>query len=179
MDTLRPGDCHVYDVGAFSMWACAAGIVREPGSFLIPHNVYPLGYAIPGAIGALMRGTRERVVAVCGDGGFVASLASLPTAAEHDLTIVVLDDGGMDIIRQRQVERGLSTQTSHLPRTDPVALGRGCGIESVCVDRREDLAAQLEGAGRGALLVHCRLERGPGTMGALDGNNFKVRDGSG
>ncbi|MDP6626919.1 MAG: thiamine pyrophosphate-dependent enzyme, partial [Methanopyri archaeon] len=105
MDTLRPGDCHVYDVGSFSMWACAAGTVREPGSFLMPHNIYPLGYAIPAAIGALMRRTRERVVAVCGDGGFVASLASLPTAAEHDLTIVVLDDGGMDIIRQRQVER--------------------------------------------------------------------------
>lgn len=174
MDTLRPGDCHVYDLGAFSMWACAAGTVREPGSFLMPHNVYPLGYAIPGAIGALMRGTRERVVAVCGDGGFIASLATLPTAAERDLTIVVLDDGGMDIIRQRQDERGLSTLTSHLPRTDPVALARGCGIESVRVDRREDLAAQLEGAGRGPLLVHCRLERGPSVLGPLDGNNCEL-----
>jgi len=179
MDNLRPGDCHVYDVGAFSMWACNAGTIREPGAFLMPHNVYPLGYAIPAAIGALMRGTRRRVVAVCGDGGFIASLATLPNAAEHDLTIVVLDDGGMDLIRQRQDERGLSTLTSNLPRTDPIAMARGCGIESVRIDSREDLSAQLEGAGHGPLLVHCQLEHGPGVLGALEGNNFKVRDGSG
>lgn len=145
----------------------------------MPHNVYPLGYAIPAAIGALMRGTRRRVVAVCGDGGFIASLATLPNAAEHDLTIVVLDDGGMDLIRQRQDERGLSTLTSNLPRTDPIAMARGCGIESVRIDSREDLSAQLEGAGHGPLLVHCQLEHGPGVLGALEGNNFKVRDGSG
>ncbi len=71
-------------------------------------SVYPVGAAIgsglPLAIGAALGAGGRKVVAMCGDGGFVLSLAELWTAVQEnaDVVFLVMNDRGYGVIKHIQ-----------------------------------------------------------------------------
>ncbi|HSC91003.1 MAG TPA: thiamine pyrophosphate-binding protein [Gaiellaceae bacterium] len=81
--------------------------VLEPRTLLVPADFQSMGFGLPAAIGAAHATPGRPVVAVVGDGGFALSGLELLTAVRDrlPLTVVVLVDGHLGLIRLEQLAR--------------------------------------------------------------------------
>ncbi|MBI4257831.1 MAG: thiamine pyrophosphate-binding protein [Thaumarchaeota archaeon] len=88
-DTVVTGD-----VGNVKAWLEAYLATRVPCRYLGAGSWGAMGFAIPAAIGAKALHPDGKVVAVCGDGGFLMSCMELATIAENrmKMVVVVLND---------------------------------------------------------------------------------------
>ena len=100
---LGPADILLSDVGAHKMWVARYYQCHEPNTCLISNGFCSMGFALPGAMGAKLALPERRVLAVCGDGGFLMNVQELETAKRLGVNIVV---GRLDRRRLRadQVE---------------------------------------------------------------------------
>lgn len=105
---------------------------RRPNRFLYPAGYGTLGYAIPAAIGAVLAGEVDRVVAVTGEGGMLFSVQELATAAELGLPVVtiVFTNGGYQEIRDGMDSAGIAPVGVSFTAPDFVSLARGFRIEA-------------------------------------------------
>ena len=101
----EPGDVIVSDTGCALAWTCQAFEFKEGQRLLHPFNQTPMGYGLPGAIGAHYA-TGKRVICITGDGSIQMAIAELSTIAGHNLPIkiVLLDNKGHAMCRQTQRE---------------------------------------------------------------------------
>ena len=102
---LAPEDLLISDVGAHKLWVARFWEAKEPNTVLISNGFAAMGFALPAAIAAALalRG-RRKVVAICGDGGFLMNVQELETARRLGLPFVVLvwSDGGYGLIEMHQ-----------------------------------------------------------------------------
>jgi acetolactate synthase-1/2/3 large subunit len=93
---LAPDDIVVSDVGAHKVWVARLYQAYEPNTVIISNGFAAMGIAVPGAIAAKLVHTDRKVVALCGDGGFLMNSQELETAKRIGANIVVViwrDDG--------------------------------------------------------------------------------------
>lgn len=78
--------------------------VQHGSKFLFPGMSLALGYGVPAAIGVRLANASGRVIAFCGDGGFLMSSAELATAARYalDLVFIVVNDNAYGTIKTNQ-----------------------------------------------------------------------------
>ncbi len=77
-------DIVVSDVGATKMWIARHYDCYEPNTCLISNGFASMGFSIPGAFAQNFFIRRTKVLAVCGDGGFMMNSQELETAVrEH------------------------------------------------------------------------------------------------
>jgi acetolactate synthase-1/2/3 large subunit len=97
-------DILLSDVGAHKMWISRYYQADEPNTVLISNGFCSMGFALPGAIGAKLACPERRVLAICGDAGFLMNLQDLETAVRLKLNIVVMvwADGGYGLIKWKQ-----------------------------------------------------------------------------
>ena len=95
----------VLDSGLHQQLARRYHRVLTPRGLLAPSDFQSMGFGIPAAIGAALSAPRRSIVALVGDGGFVASGLDLATAVRErvPLTVIVFVDGALGLIRQQQV----------------------------------------------------------------------------
>jgi len=108
----------------------------------------PVGYAIPAAIGAVLEQPRRQVVAVCGDGGLLASLQDLQTLAYHRLGIalVVFNNSGYGLLKdfQNQACGGRHEATGRLYSLPDLArIAAAFAIEYRRIEHVEQIGADL------------------------------------
>lgn len=129
----EPGEIIVCDTGCAIAWTCQAWEFKEGQRLLHPWNQTPMGYALPGAIGAHYA-TGRRVICITGDGAIMMSIGELATIAGNNLPIkiVLLNNKGHAMCRQSQREwmGGTYPSTSiegglRFPRFDACAMGFG------------------------------------------------------
>jgi acetolactate synthase-1/2/3 large subunit len=93
---LDPEDIVVSDVGAHKVWVARLYQAYEPNTVIISNGFAAMGIAVPGAIGVKLVHPDRKVVALCGDGGFLMNSQELETAKRIGANIVVViwrDDG--------------------------------------------------------------------------------------
>ena len=106
---LGPHDIVVSDVGAHKVWLARLYPTYEPNTVVISNGFAAMGIALPGAIAAKLVHPDRRVVALCGDGGFLMNSQELETARRigANITVVVWRDEGDGLIDwKQQVEFG-------------------------------------------------------------------------
>ncbi|HEY0671319.1 MAG TPA: thiamine pyrophosphate-binding protein, partial [Longimicrobiales bacterium] len=121
-----------------------------PRQFLAPVDFSCMGYAIPAAIGAKLGRPEKPVVALAGDGALLMTGLEMITAATLQLPIVVvvLRDRELAQIAQFQ-QTALSRKTSsELGDYDASALFHALGVQTLRLDRNEDIESCLRDAGR-------------------------------
>ena len=74
----RTSSCR--DVGAHKIWVARLYQAYEPNTVIISNGFAAMGIAIPGAIAAKLVHPDRKVVALCGDGGFLMNSQELETA---------------------------------------------------------------------------------------------------
>jgi acetolactate synthase-1/2/3 large subunit len=160
---LRPGDVVVSDASFSAGWVAAHVPARRAArDFLFARGLGGLGYALPAALGASVARPEDRVVTVCGDGGFSYALGELATHAQMGSRSVhvVLNNGSLGWLAmwQRIFFDGLR-QSVDLERegSSPnfADVGRALGCAGFHAERPEDVAAALDAAfdaGRAAVV---------------------------
>jgi acetolactate synthase-1/2/3 large subunit len=93
---LGPDDIVVSDVGAHKVWVARLYQAYEPNTVVISNGFAAMGISLPGAIAAKLVHPERKVVALCGDGGFLMNAQELETAKRIGAAVVVVvwrDDG--------------------------------------------------------------------------------------
>ena len=143
---LGPDDVLLSDVGAHKMWVARYYQCHEPNTCLIPNGFCSMGFALPGAIAASLIYPDRRILAVCGDGGFLMNVQEMETAVRigaHPV-VMVWEDGGYGLIAWKQEnEFGRHTDLA-FGNPDWVQLAEAFGWRGVRVERSADLAGALE-----------------------------------
>ncbi|MEV0680631.1 thiamine pyrophosphate-binding protein [Actinosynnema sp. NPDC050436] len=132
LDALE-GHRVVADMCVAGYWVGGFQRVTRPRGLAYPVGWGTLGFGFPAALGAALTG---RVVAVCGDGGFLFACGDLATARQERLpvTVVLVDDGGYGMLRYDQAGAGHPAHGVDLVGPDFVALARSFGVEASEVD---------------------------------------------
>jgi acetolactate synthase-1/2/3 large subunit len=155
----------VTDVGQHQMWAAQYLHFDRPRSLVTNGGLGAMGFGLPAAIGAAMA-TGRRTLLVVGDGGFGMSLHELATAVsvEAPLTILVMNNGVLGMVRQWQSmfydKRFASTTLSSYRHTDFVAVAKAFGADGMAANTMDELEAALTKAdtARGPYLIDCAID---------------------
>jgi acetolactate synthase I/II/III large subunit len=157
-------DIVMCDVGAHKVWLGRMFPVFQPETCFISNGLATMGVALPGAIAAKLVKPKQRVVAVCGDGGFLMNVQELETAVRLKMPLVILlwRDGGYGLIEWEQQEKFRHSHHVTFGNPDFVELARSFGMEGYRVQKAEDLRPMLEMALRaqGPVLIDCPVDYG-------------------
>ena len=135
----------VADVTQLGSYARFAFPAYAPRTVLGPGYQATLGYGLPAALGAKLACPERKVVAVCGDGGFMFTVQELATAVHHAIAVVtvVLDNASYGNVKTIQAESyGARHIAVDLTNPDFVALAHAFGVPA----RRATTPAELEAA---------------------------------
>jgi len=101
---LGPEDIVVSDVGAHKIWVARLYQAYEPNTVIISNGFAAMGISLPGAIAARLVHPDRKVVALCGDGGFLMNSQELETAKRigANVVVVVWRDDGYGLIDWKQ-----------------------------------------------------------------------------
>lgn len=147
-EVLGPEDILLSDVGAHKMWIARYYQCDEPNTCLISNGFCSMGFALPGAIGAKLAFPDRRVLAVCGDGGFLMNMQEMETARRMGANVVAMvwEDHGYGLISWKQDNQfGKHTDLS-FGNPDWVKLADSFGWYGVRVERSSELKSSLDKA---------------------------------
>jgi acetolactate synthase-1/2/3 large subunit len=101
---LGDNDLVISDVGVHKLWIAKVYNTYSPNTCLITNGFCSMGFALPGAIAAQLVLPRQKVVAMCGDGGFLMNVQEIETAVRLRLPIIIIiwcdSDFGMISLKQ-------------------------------------------------------------------------------
>jgi len=134
----------VNDLTLVGYWMPLLLETYQPRTLIHPGTYGTLGYSLPAAIGAKLACSKQPVVSISGDGGFLFTMQELATArAENlDLIVLVFNDNAFGAIRKYQDRMfGGRHIGSELVNPDFVKLGEAFGANSVRVEPKDIGAA--------------------------------------
>jgi acetolactate synthase-1/2/3 large subunit len=167
LETIRatlPRDAIVVDDLCLpGYWAIVAFDVYEPRTFLHPGMFGTLGFALPAAVGASIGRPDRKVVALCGDGGFLYTSQELATAVQEqaDVVAIVFNDnayGALKLFQDRH--HGGRRIGVELTNPDFAKLADAYGAHGIKLRASADLGPALEEAlgRRGPAVIECPLD---------------------
>ena len=123
------------DVGQHQMWAAQSYPVKFPRQFMTSGSLGTMGFGLPVAIGAALANPGKRVVCISGDGSIMMNIQELATLAEQnlDVTVIVLDNGGLGMVRQQQTFLFAKNYSAcdYAASPDLLKIAEGFGIRAV------------------------------------------------
>ena len=136
------------DNGMFKIWFARNYRTRVANTLLLDNALATMGAGLPSAIMAAQLYPNRRVLAVCGDGGFMMNSQELETAVRLKLNLVVLilQDNAYGMIRWKQAVDGYADFGMSFGNPDFVAYAAAYGIKGSRVQGPDDLAPTLERA---------------------------------
>jgi acetolactate synthase-1/2/3 large subunit len=145
---LGPSDIVISDVGAHKIWLARLYQTHEPNTVIISNGFAAMGISLPGAIAAKLVHPDRRVVALCGDGGFLMNSQELETARRIGaaITVVVWRDDGYGLIDWKQRNEFGRPFAVSFGNPDFVDLARSFGIAGFRAGSAEELRGTLERA---------------------------------
>lgn len=141
-------DIVALDNGIYKIWFARNYIANEPGTILLDNALATMGAGLPSAMMAAMLSPGRRVLAVCGDGGFMMNSQELETAVRLNLNLVVLvlNDAAYGMIRWKQDQLGFPDYGLTFSNPDFVTYAQSYGATGHRVERSADLVAVLNAA---------------------------------
>ena len=141
-------DIVALDNGIYKIWFARNYIAHEPGTILLDNALATMGAGLPSAMMAAMLSPGRRVLAVCGDGGFMMNSQELETAVRLGLNLVVLvlNDAAYGMIRWKQDQLGFPDYGLTFSNPDFVTYAQSYGATGHRVERSADLVSVLNAA---------------------------------
>ncbi len=159
---LAPTDVVALDNGAYKIWFARHYCAEAPNTLLLDNALATMGAGLATAMEAARLGQDRRVLAVCGDGGFLMNVQDVETACRLglDLTVLVLRDDAYGFIGWHQEEQGRERLGVSLTNPDLAALAAAFGAAAHRVRADDDLDEVLSQAiaEPGVSLVDCPLD---------------------
>ncbi len=134
------------DNGMYKIWFARNYRTQEANTVLLDNALATMGAGLPSAMMAAMLYPDRRVMAVCGDGGFMMNSQEMETAVrlQLDLVVLVLRDDAYGMIRWKQAVSGLPDWGLSFGNPDFVAYANSYGAQGHRIESTGDLVARLE-----------------------------------
>jgi acetolactate synthase-1/2/3 large subunit len=147
-EALGPRDILLSDVGAHKMWIARHYQCDEPNTCLISNGFCSMGFALPGAMSAKMIHPDRRVLAICGDGGFLMNVQEMETAVRRDTRVVVMiwEDHEYGLIAWKQDNNFGRHTDLRFSNPDWLKLAESFGWYAERIERSRELGGALERA---------------------------------
>lgn len=145
---LGRSDILVSDVGAHKIWIGREYPCYEPKTCLISNGFASMGFAVPGAFAAKLLHPERRVLAVCGDGGFMMNSQELETAVREHVPFVTLiwEDSHYGLIKWKEEEQFGDVFGVEFTNPDFKAYTESMHCHGYRVESTEDFIPTLERA---------------------------------
>lgn len=111
----------------------------------------PMGFGLPGAIGACLARNRKKTILITGDGGLQMNIQELQTLVHYKLPVImfVLNNEGyltIKLMQQNHFGRYVgSDPSSGVSCPDILKVAKAYGIKSVRISNQDELRVQLDG----------------------------------
>lgn len=96
------------DNGVYKIWFARNYKAHCPNTVLLDNALATMGAGLPSAMAAKLVFPERKVVAICGDGGFMMNSQELETAVrlKLDLIVIILSDSAYGMIKWKQANMG-------------------------------------------------------------------------
>jgi acetolactate synthase-1/2/3 large subunit len=136
------------DNGMYKIWFARNYRTHVANTLLLDNALATMGAGLPSAMMAAMLHPDRRVLAVCGDGGFMMNSQEMETAVRLGLNLVVLilEDSAYGMIRWKQAVDKFPDWGLTFGNPDFVKYAESYGAIGHRVQRTEDLVSILDNA---------------------------------
>ena len=147
-NALDENDIVISDVGAHKLWIAKTYETFNPNTCLITNGFCSMGFALPGAIAAQLVRPNQKVVVMCGDGGFLMNVQELETAVRLQLPIIVIIwcDSDFGMISLKQIHEFGKSAFTRFTNPDFVTLAQSFGAIGYHVKTTEEFPKILKKA---------------------------------
>jgi len=137
------------DNGVYKIWFARGYCAHQPNTVLLDNALATMGAGLPSAMMSAMLYPERKVMAICGDGGFMMNSQELETAVRLglNLTVLILNDSAYGMIRWKQANMGFADFGLTYNNPDFVKYAESYGA----IGHRVRSAGHLT-----ELLAHCR-----------------------
>ncbi|MFD1558044.1 acetolactate synthase large subunit [Paraburkholderia silviterrae] len=134
------------DNGMYKIWFARYYRAREPNSLLLDNALASMGAGLPSAIATKIVHPERKVVAVCGDGGFMMNSQEVETAVrlKLDLVVLILRDDAFGMIRWKQENMNFPDYGMTLQNPDFVEYAQSYGAHGHRVSEADQFKPLLE-----------------------------------
>ncbi len=134
------------DNGVYKIWFARNYRAAEPNTVLLDNALATMGAGLPSAMEVARLYPERRVMAICGDGGFMMNSQEMETAVRLNLNLVVLvlDDSSFGMIRWKQYGMGYPDFGLEFNNPDFVMYAQSYGAKGHRPEKTEEFAPLLE-----------------------------------
>ena len=160
------------DNGMYKIWFARNYRTYVANTLLLDNALATMGAGLPSAMMAAMLYPERRVMAICGDGGFMMNSQELETAVrlKLNLVVVILNDGAYGMIRWKQAVDQFPDFGLTYGNPDFVRYAESYGAKGTRVTSADSLIPTLEAAfkGGGVHLVDVPIDYSENTRVLVD-----------
>ncbi|MBX3561597.1 MAG: acetolactate synthase large subunit [Sphingomonas sp.] len=133
------------DNGVYKIWFARNYAARQPNTVLLDNALATMGAGLPSAMASAMVYPDRKVMAICGDGGFMMNSQEMETAVRLglNLTALILNDSSYGMIRWKQANMGFKDWGLEFNNPDFVKYAESYGANGHRVDSSDDLPRLL------------------------------------
>ena len=150
------------DNGVYKIWFARNYTAYHPNTVLLDNALASMGAGLPSAMASNIVYPDRKVMAVCGDGGFMMNSQEMETAVRLglNLTVLILNDGSYGMIRWKQANMGFKDWGLTYGNPDFVAYAQAYGAHGHRVTSAEMLPGLLAQclATPGVHLIDCPVD---------------------
>ena len=134
------------DNGMYKLWFARYYQAHERNTILLDNALATMGAGLPSAIAAALMYPDKKVLAICGDGGFMMNSQEMETAMRLNLnlTVLILNDSGYGMIKWKQEAAGYNNFGLDFTNPDFVKYAEAYGANGYRVTKTDDLAELLQ-----------------------------------
>lgn len=134
------------DNGVYKIWFARNYQAHLPNTVLLDNALASMGAGLPSAMAAYLVHPKRRVMAICGDGGFMMNSQELETAVrlKMNLTVLILRDDAYGMIKWKQAAMKLPDYGLDFGNPDFVKYAESYGAKGHRVESAEELLPQME-----------------------------------
>jgi acetolactate synthase I/II/III large subunit len=134
------------DNGMYKLWFARYFRSRQPNTVLLDNALATMGAGFPSALAAKLVYPDRKVVAICGDGGFMMNSQELETAVRLNLTVtvLVLRDDAFGMIKWKQAGMGFPSFGMDMQNPDFVRYAESYGARGHRVTSAAEFRPLLE-----------------------------------
>ncbi|MFK8019905.1 MAG: acetolactate synthase large subunit [Pseudomonadales bacterium] len=150
------------DNGVYKIWFARNYRAHQSNTVLLDNALATMGAGLPSAMAARLVHPQRKIMAVCGDGGFMMNSQELETAVrlKMDLVVLILNDSAYGMIRWKQANMGFHDYGLEYGNPDFVMYAESYGAHGHRVGSTDELPAILETClnSPGVHLIDCPVD---------------------
>lgn len=133
------------DNGVYKIWFARNYTAYRPNTVLLDNALATMGAGLPSAMASAMVYPDRKVMAICGDGGFMMNSQEMETAVrlKLNLTVMILNDDSYGMIRWKQASMGFKDWGLNYGNPDFVKYAQSYGAFGHRVESAEHLKQLL------------------------------------